>query len=72
MCVILSISVAEAIVMIDTAYVISAIENAWKILGNEPQHDKTNKLTCAPNKDSDQPGHPTSLIRVFAVCSMGS
>ena len=22
---------------------------------------------CAPNKDSDQPGHPPSLIRVFAV-----
>ena len=23
---------------------------------------------CAPNEDSDQPGHPPSLIRVFAVC----
>ena len=23
---------------------------------------------CAPSKDSDQPGHPPSLIRVFAVC----
>ena len=23
--------------------------------------------TCAPSKDSDQPGHPPSLIRVFAV-----
>ena len=33
----------------------------------EPQPDKTNKLTCAPSKDSDQPGHPPSLIRVFAV-----
>ena len=31
------------------------------------QHDKTNKMTCAPSKDSDQPGHPPSLIRVFAV-----
>ena len=30
----------------------------------EPLHDKTNKMTCAPSKDSDQPGH---LIRVFAV-----
>ena len=27
---------------------------------------------CAPNEDSDQPGHPPSLIRVFAVRSMGS
>ena len=29
--------------------------------------DKTNKMTCAPSEDSDQPGHPPSLIRVFAV-----
>ena len=28
---------------------------------NEPQHDKTNKMTCAPSKDSDQPGHPPSI-----------
>ena len=38
----------------------------------EPPHDKTNNMTCAPSKDSDQPGHPPSLIRVFAVLSMGS
>ena len=24
----------------------------------EPPHDKTNKITCAPSKDSNQPGHP--------------
>ena len=35
---------------------------------NELQHDKTNKMTCAPSEDLDQPGHPPSLIRVFAVC----
>ena len=23
---------------------------------------KTNKMSCAPNEDSDQPGHPPSLI----------
>ena len=34
---------------------------------NESQHDKTNKMVCVPSKDSDQPGHPPSLIRVFAV-----
>ena len=34
---------------------------------NEPPCDKTNKLACAPSEDSDQPGHPPSLIRVFAV-----
>ena len=29
---------------------------------NDLQHDETNKLTCAPSKDSDHPGHPSSLI----------
>ena len=33
----------------------------------EPPHDKTNKMACATSEDSDQPGHPPSLIRVFAV-----
>ena len=33
----------------------------------ESPHDKTNKMACVPSKDSDQPGHPPSLIRVFAV-----
>ena len=33
----------------------------------EPPHDKTNKMACAPSEDSDQPGHPPSLIRVFPV-----
>ena len=28
---------------------------------------KPKKIDCAPSKDSDQPGHPPSLIRVFAV-----
>ena len=28
---------------------------------------KTNKMACAPSEDSDQPGHPPSLIRGFAV-----
>ena len=28
---------------------------------NDPSHDKTNKMTCAPSEDSDQPGHPPSL-----------
>ena len=39
---------------------------------SEPPQDKTNKMICAPNEDSDQPGHPPSLIRAFAVRSMGS
>ena len=38
---------------------------------NEPPHDKTNIMTRAPSEDSDQHVHPPSLIRVFAVRSMG-
>ena len=38
----------------------------------EPPHDKSNKMTFVPSEDSDQPGYPPSLIRVFAVRSMGS
>ena len=30
---------------------------------NEPPRDKTNKMICAPSEDSDQPGHPPSLIK---------
>ena len=36
----------------------------------EPPHDKTDKMIFVTSEDSDQPGHPPSLIRVFA--SMGS
>ena len=38
----------------------------------EPPHDKPNKMTFVPSEDSDQHGHQPSLIRVFAVRSMGS
>ena len=37
----------------------------------EPPYDKTNKMTSAPSEDSGQPGHPSSLIRVFTVRSVG-
>ena len=39
----------------------------WNPLPYEPWHDKTNKMTFVPGEDSDQPGHPPSLSRVFAV-----
>ena len=39
---------------------------------NKPQHDKGKEVICAHSEDSDQPGHPPSLNRVFAVCSVGS
>ena len=55
----------------------SSVYNSWgldhrcypetRITIHEPPHDKTNKMACAPSEDSDQPGHPPSLIRVFAV-----
>ena len=38
----------------------------------EPSHGKTNKTTFVPSEDSAQPRHPPSLIRVFAVRSVGS
>ena len=38
----------------------------------EPPHDKINKMTFMPSEDSDQPGHPPMLIRIFAVRSMSS
>ena len=38
-----------------------------KVLIIDPPHGKTNKVASAPSEDSDQPGHPPNLIRVFAV-----
>ena len=37
------------------------------VMRNEPRHDKTHKMIGVPREDSDQPWHPPSLIRVFAV-----
>ena len=37
----------------------------------ELPHNKTNKMTCVPSEDLDQPGLH-SLIGVFAVCIMGN
>ena len=33
---------------------------------------KKKQSECAPSEDTDQPGHPPGLIKVFAVRSMGS
>ena len=50
-------------------YFICSIVSLWgkMTMKNEPSHDKTNKMACAPSEDSDQPGYPPSLIRVFAI-----
>ena len=37
----------------------------WKKNKNEPAHDKTYNKICVTSEDSDQPAHPSSLIRVF-------
>ena len=42
-------------------------KQTWLVRQNEPHRDKTNKMACAPSENSDQPGHPPSLIRVFAL-----
>ena len=34
---------------------------------HEAPIDKTNKMAIAPSENTDQPAHPPSLIRVFAV-----
>ena len=33
----------------------------------EPGHSISYKTACAPSENLDQPAHPCSLIRVFAV-----
>ena len=54
-------------------------QNMWRYLrvghillyssftSHEPQHDKTNKMTYASSKDSDQPGHLPHLIIAVSV-----
>ena len=39
---------------------------------NELAHGKTNEMTSVPSVDSDQSGHPLSLIEIFVRCCMGS
>ena len=34
---------------------------------NEPRHDKNKQSECAPSEDSDQPGHPPSLISLHCA-----
>ena len=46
--------------------IIMVPEYIWATTWQTQQNER------APNEDSDQPGHPPSLIRVFAVSSMGS
>ena len=51
----------------DEAHIMAERLRALALKSFEPPHDKTNKMACAPSKNSDQPGQPPSLIRVLAV-----
>ena len=58
---------------LQNSHAVPEIDKKNKSTGNvlkfrtEQAHDKTYKMVCVPSEDSDQPGHPPSLIRVFAV-----
>ena len=39
---------------------------------NEPHHDKTNKMKCAPSEDSDKLGHPLVWSEPCSVWSESS
>ena len=50
-----------------TQKIYSVLFDCFQFPKYESPQDKTNKMTVRPAKtDSDQPGHPLSLIRVFA------
>ena len=47
-------------------FVYTCILDIWvRVYMSRDMKNKQN--CCAPSEDSDQPGHPPSLIRVFAV-----
>ena len=57
----------ESFVVVRTLFPVVQSASKTKLSVFEPLHDKTSKMAYAPSEDSDQPGHPPSLIRVFAV-----
>ena len=57
--------------MIRSVIILLILLESARPLINEPPHDKTSKMTCAPSEDSHQPGRPPSLIRIFAVNQLG-
>ena len=54
------------LIEIHTEDVLSLTNLIWATTWQNQQNE------CAPSEDSDQPGHPPSLIKVFTVCLMGS
>ena len=51
-----------SLVIINFISVVKQSQKKKCSLNNEPRHEKTNEMTFAPSEDSDQPGHPPSLI----------
>ena len=66
-----TLSMAITFMLVNTTFRIMYISAAFVTL-EKPQHDKANKITCAHSEASDQSGHPPSLIRAFALPSVGS
>ena len=64
-----TVTLVYAAIAVTVPIVISFLKGAgsWWKTKCEPPHDKTNKMACAPSKDSDQPGHPPSLIILCCV-----
>ena len=58
----------EVVLQIEISRAGEITENLiWYARKIEPHHDKTNKITCVPSEDSDQPGHLPSLISLCYV-----
>ena len=52
--------------VVNASFASHFLKSIWATTWQNQQNE------CAPSEDSDQPGHPPSLIRVFAVRSTGS
>ena len=53
--------IANSISILDYRLPFPVVRNLWVVTLQNQQNE------CAPSEDSDQPGHPPSLIRVIAV-----
>ena len=56
-------------ILFSTFYIASSDKSCWQKLLYEPPHDKTNKMICAPSDNSDQPGHPLSVLNGSSQCA---
>ena len=54
------------------SHILNGVAEVWRVQWIWAATWQNQHNECAPSEDSDQPGHPPSLIRVFAVRLMGS